>query len=107
MLELVTVILNECVCNLQVQFEKITPDYCPICMNSPFCGRRMLKVELELHRTQRPSGHMRMVNIGDSKTNDGFGELFNVGIEHHTGPTFRPITCNDNYAQPPNAKLHF
>ena len=65
----------------QVRFDKITKEPCSgICMKSPFCGRRLLRIDLELSRTGRSfpveKQEFRMVNIGESVSNDGYGELF-------------------------------
>ena len=60
-------------------FEKITKEPCAgICMESPFCGRRLLRIDLELSRTRRPSGDQRLFDIGDSASNDGYGKFMSI-----------------------------
>ena len=40
----------------------------------PFCGRYLLRIDLELSREARSTGARKMFNIGDSQGNDGYSE---------------------------------
>lgn len=55
---------------LKINFEKLTPKPCDFCLEAPYCGRRMLRIDLSLSPGSR-SGWL--FNLGDSSTNDGYG----------------------------------
>jgi len=41
------------------------------CLYAPYCGRRMLRIDLELSDTTRSE---YMFNVGDSVSNNGWGK---------------------------------
>lgn len=53
---------------LKVNFQALSKG-CGGCQREPVCGRRMLQVDLYLH----PQRNNYLFNIGDSKTNNGYG----------------------------------
>ncbi|KAL4228393.1 hypothetical protein ACF0H5_011441 [Mactra antiquata] len=62
---------SECsnMAHLKIKFDTLGGgDYC--CVKTPRCGRKMLKILLELDDRKRRDGHM--FNVGDSPSNDGY-----------------------------------
>ena len=63
---------------LQINFEAITSNPCDLadgCLYGPYCGRRMLRIDLELS-SQTRSGVL--FNVGDSQSNNGYGMYIDV-----------------------------
>ncbi|XP_060571456.1 uncharacterized protein LOC132729662 [Ruditapes philippinarum] len=54
---------------LKINFDALTKEPCQHCLNTVECGRRMLKIELELSTSQRQGW---LFNLGDSVTNNGY-----------------------------------
>ena len=59
------------------------------CVDRPVCGRRMLKVEMEIHQVHQGW----LFNIGDSQSNDGWGEFSFMHNLYKAGPIrFKQLT---------------
>ena len=60
--------INQTFFSFQVNFEKFG--------GCPFCGRYLLRIDLELSREARSTGFRKMFNIGDSQSNDGYSKFY-------------------------------
>ena len=61
-------------------------------MDRPVCGRRMLKVEMEIHQVHQGW----LFNIGDSQSNDGWGKFssrFRFLNELHVQNVYKKLVC--------------